>query len=319
MRSEITLLTLGLSFSALWNSTSLIADEIPKLGSGEAIHFDAEFSDVRYQIGDEWGKKPVTNAALLQVEHLARIAQGTVNIRGATGFYLGEFAGEHVFATNHHVCPSARACTGQNLSFRMLGVVARIDDFLGTWSEVDLSLLTARVSSRDLEKLSSVSNPFRFDAEIFAGQKLITVGFGSANNPRRQLVANWDEDCIVFSQEGDYRFMHDPDQYNQGSYRTWSFANGCDVSHGDSGSAIVDRDTGGVIGLIWTGKIPKKSEVRNSQIIQSWIDHSSEQIWQELSYAVPVHKIGEVFDQSIVDESLPLRTRNLLSLLREVR
>jgi hypothetical protein len=37
------------------------------------------------------------------------------------GFYLGKFAGAHVLATNHHVCPVASDCVGGKADFRILG------------------------------------------------------------------------------------------------------------------------------------------------------------------------------------------------------
>src|SRR5690606_34729203 len=98
----------------------------------------------------------------------------------------------------------------------------------------------------------------------------------------QDLVANQDNDCIVYSETDDVRFMADPDDLNPGDYSVWSFANGCDVSHGDSGSAMVDRNTGEIVGIIWTGRIPKDKKVQDPAYLDSIYSSSSEDVWKQL-------------------------------------
>ena len=269
--------------------------QVPKLGSGELISPEDEqsISNSRYQLGSEWGKQSFDESAIAALPTLKTIAEGTVFIGGATGFYLGKFAGEHLVATNNHVCPSARICERGSVNFTRLNKRIPLKKLLGTYPSIDLAIVSISPNDRDLDLLSTVKNPFDFDLALYPGQELITVGYGIANNPRRRQVGNWDSDCRVFSGEGEFRLMKDPDSLNPGQYETWSFANGCDVSHGDSGSAMIDRETGRVIGIIWTGRIPKSSSVQDSEYLDTLLENPSEEIWTELSYGVPAVKIRE--------------------------
>jgi hypothetical protein len=107
------------------------------------------------------------------------------------------------------------------------------------------------------------------------------------------MVANQDSDCKVFSETGDFRKLADPDDFNPGPDKVWSFANACDVSHGDSGSAYVDHRTGDLIGLVWTGRIPKSPQVASSAYLDGMLAAKSPDIWKELSYTVPAASIRD--------------------------
>lgn len=258
--------------------------------------------DIRYQLGSEWGKKAVKFDDVSSYPlSFQKAALATVKVGGATGFYIGEHNGYHLVATNHHVLPRRGACLGRKVKFDMLGKSFVCKKFFGHWTDIDFALFAIDVKSQeDAQALSAISIDMDFYSQVYQGQKLLTIGFGAANNPRRQLVGNIDADCKVFSQAGDYRFMDDPDVLNPGSYKAWSFALGCDVSHGDSGSAIVDRLSGKVVGIIWTGKIPKKSKVQDSAYLSQMLSNNSPEIWMELNYAVPATKIKEVL-QNLID------------------
>lgn len=265
--------------------------------------------DLRYQIGDEWGKKPVTNALLDSNPILRKMALATARVRGGgTGFYLGEFNGRYIVATNHHVCPAEWECMGMNaIDFPFLKFKTSVIEFYGSWPEVDLALFAIAVPSDKVSALEEVASPFQFNEELYRGQKLLTVGFGVADNPSRQMVVNQDSDCLVFSGHGEYRLMADPDKLNPGTYKAWSFANGCDVSHGDSGSAMVDRETGKVIGIIWTGVIPKNEKIQSSQYLRELLEAPNEDVWQELSYGVPAVHMKRYLLEQIASGSIDSR------------
>lgn len=249
-----------------------------------------------YRLGDEWGKKPVNAADLDKAPaSFRRAALATARVGGGTSFYLGKFNGRLVMATNHHVMPDASGCSFSRVRFPLLNVVASCESFLGSWDEIDLTLFTIRAANAaDEAKLQGVAGNFRFNDDIQKGEKLLTAGFGVAENPTGVLMLNQDSDCYVFSPNAEYRLMADPDQLNPGTYRAWSFAIGCDVSHGDSGSAIVDRANGNVVGIIWTGRIPKSAAAQTTRYLNDIFQKQDAAIWEELSYAVPAKKMGEV-------------------------
>ena len=245
-----------------------------------------------YRIGDEWGKMPVTKDALQSGSAVfQRAAKATAYYGSATAFYLGKFNGRHIMATNYHV--SGSRCKGSvrfyfsQKSFPCVAVY-------GSWKEVDLALFSIQVPPADEAALLELGRNFAYDSPIYPGQELLTVGFGVAGNPRQQqLMANQDSDCKVFSDIGDFRLITDPDEVNPGGYSAWSFANGCDVSHGDSGSAFIDRKTGDVLGLVWTGKIPKSKKVGSSAYLDGVFRGRGPEIWTELTFSVPAAKIRE--------------------------
>lgn len=263
-----------------------------------------EFSfnlDLRYQIGAEWGKKPVSADTLKdESEVFQRAAKATARVGGATGFYLGIFNGKHIMATNHHVMPGPDNCNGRAVRFPLLGITLQCKEFLGDWTDIDLALFVlSEPTPEEAGLLSNVAKNFSFDHEIKKGEELITIGFGIADNTARNLVANKDSDCRVFSTDSDYRFMADPDDLNPADYKAWSFANGCDVSHGDSGSAMVSRETGEPIGIIWTGRIPKEEKVQNADYLADIYNTNSDEVWKQLSYAVPAKKMGEFLTELV--------------------
>lgn len=258
--------------------------------------FGLEFGfDDRYRIGDEWGKKPVSEEDLASNEHFRRMALSTAKVRGGgTGFYMGIHNGRHLLATNNHVCESAWVCSKTHaVNFTKLGVKATMSEWIGTWTNIDLAIFAIKFDTKDdASRLTGLGSPFAFNEDLYRGQELVTIGFGVADNPGRVLVANRDDDCRVYSGTGEYRHMFDPDALNPGEHQVWSFANGCDVSHGDSGSAMMDRNTGKVIGIIWTGRIPKAEKVQSSEFMRALLETPTEDIWQELSYGVPAPSIA---------------------------
>ena len=298
-------------------SSAAGSELIPKLGSGELITIDKaqEFLNDRYQLGSEWGKKRVKAADFAEIPTLQSIAEGTVKIGGATGFYLGQYSGEHLVATNNHVCPSASRCERGSVNFTMQRKRIPLKKLLGTFPSIDLAIVSIAAGPTDAAFLAAVKNPFAFDTKLYPGQELITVGYGSANNTWRQLMGNWDSDCKVFSGEGEYRLMKDPDSLNPGQYETWSFANGCDVSHGDSGSAMVDRGSGGVVGIIWTGRIPKDPKVQDSGYLDELLATPSEDTWTQLSYGVPAAKILEKLESEVAGETTNELTRSVFTAI----
>lgn len=265
-----------------------------------------------YRIGDEWGKVPFS-AEHSNVPLFLKMAKATARIGGGTGFYLGKFANLHLVATNHHVCPRAVMCLNSQSDFVLLKKKYRISKFFGSWPEIDLALFAIEVRTEDEPLLAAVSSPFDFSNSLYRGQPLVTIGFGTGGNPARQLMLNADSDCVVFSDENEFRLMADPDDLNPGPYKAWSFANGCDVSHGDSGSAMMDRETGQVVGIIWTGRIPKNPSVQASSYLSQLLKAPSEEIWQELSYGVPAMAIGKYLEEVVKSEQTKPDVKAVLS------
>ena len=92
-------------------------------------------------------------------------------------------------------------------------------------------------------------------------QPLAVMGYGVNRNEYGILMVEAGGDCRVFSRNSDIRKIKDPDTINPFPYLVYSFLIGCDISHGDSGSPIFDVNTGKVLGLLWTGRVPKAPRI----------------------------------------------------------
>ena len=268
-----------------------------------------------YRIGDEWGKIPVTDLSVYP-EHLQKVIHATARVGGGTGYYIGQHNGQHIVATNFHVCETSFDCEGVSARFTTLGKAFEVTKWLGSWNAVDFALLVIKVDfAEDAALLNDVKINMNWDAVLTRGQKLATAGYGVADNSRRVIVMNTDNDCVVFSGEGEYRLMADPDDLNPGPYKAWSFANGCDVSHGDSGSAMVDRETGEGLGIIWTGRIPKNPIVQNSAFLNGLLRAPTEAVWKELSYGVPSSKMKEHLLEWMNGDTVDAATKATISAI----
>ena len=303
-------LILSLSFLSLSAHAKL--ELIPNV-----IAFGSNASKEDYRLGDEWGKLRVTQSGLLsESEVFARAAEATAFLPiGGTSFYLGKFNGAHVIATNYHVCPVASDCVGDRADFRMLGKKFRVSKLLVALPNIDLSLLTVEIPEKEEAPMAKVARNFAFDLDAYKGQELLTIGFGIGGNPSKHLVANQDRDCKVFSENAEYRHMSDPDEFNPGTYKAWSFAHACDISHGDSGSAMVDRRTGDIVGIVWTGKIPKSKIVQKSSNLDLMYEQGGDPVWKELSYAVPSVKIKEHLKGLTTSPKTEKTTRDIIQAI----
>jgi hypothetical protein len=269
-----------------------------------------------YRMGDEFGKTPVTAASLTTgTSAFRRAARATARIDGGTGFYLGKFAGAHVMATNHHVL-STMSGVGRTATFPLLDdVQLPCKRLFGTWPTIDLTLVEVTMDAATEAKLTEVAANFTFYDEVKTGQSLITIGFGVAGNTDGVMMANQDADCRVLSKDGEYRRMADPDPIHHGPFEAWSFSHACDVSYGDSGSAMVDRKTGLPVGILWTGRFPKQARVQSSAYLQELLGTDQADVWTEMNYAVPATKIRELIESEVAATSPADETRAVLQAL----
>lgn len=319
MRTTLRLsLFLQMALTGLIFSNSAFANlPSPAARLAEAIEADKLRSIDDYRVGDEWGKKPISTEDMTKIPALDRAAHATARVGGATGFVLGKFGNDWVIATNYHVCSEAWDCEGYRVTFSLGNFRVPIKKFLRSYTAIDLALLTLEVEpgSKEEEYLQKYAQNFAFNESFTAGEELVTVGYGSAGNPSQTLVGNWDYDCKIFSQSGDMRFMNDPDAINPGQYTVWSIATGCDVSHGDSGSAMVNRQTGAVKGIIWTGKFPKIENIQSSNYLDQLLKTNSEEVWTELNYMVPAQQILSILKDSVQKDGLDPEVRAVIELI----
>lgn len=292
---------------------------VRELGSGLPVRVSTLFERflfagvLDYQIGDEWGKKVIDPDRRPETDPVYfRAVHGTAYFNSATAFYLGRFAGQHVMATNHHVLGSDWECDGRSANFTVRKKRHRCKELIGSWPEVDLALFTLEGNAEADRDLLGVGRNFDFFNIVSKDLPLLTAGFGIAGNASRQMVINENGDCRVISGDNEFRLLADPDRYNPATYKAWSFATGCSVSHGDSGSAVLSRMDGRVVGIVWTGAIPKEERIQRSSYLAEIQSRRDEEVWSLLTYVVPAKKIAERLRSALSNGELNARQQSIV-------
>jgi len=250
-----------------------------------------------YQVGEFWSKEHINKAS--QRSEIFKESVGEVGA-SATLFYIGEINNKHWAITNNHVCPNLKnknECQNRWISFyyyrnqrgqSLTGKITRVPLIV---KSLDLALL--EISFDNLDQFDRPPTPLEISSQKpFTNQELISVGFGMHNNEYGSLMIEENSfECQVFS--SDVRLTKDPDILNPIDYSVYSFLHGCDVSHGDSGSPIIDRNTNEVVGLLWSGKYPKDKTISKRGFEKLPLDF----LWKELNYASPGFLIKEKLNQ----------------------
>ena len=289
--------------------------------SAHAVSPEQIAEEIRlYKKGDDHSPRHLTKQDLADPV-IAKVFKSTVLINGsASGVYLGKHAGQHIVATNAHVvgasmeeCESAPPVILFDSRIRTSDVKC-----LGVWTEVELALLSFRpYDMRAWDEFDDQPGEESFHAGDMAlvglglefsdshnfrmGTPLVNVSYGiggdeSENRGNPTVVQapriSMDHDCRIISRSRDFRFLLDPDTINPLDYSAWSAAHACDISHGSSGSGIFNRETGELLGLVWTGVWPEDGEQPlNSREIQQIQNKQDERVWSKLNYFVPAEKI----------------------------
>lgn len=243
-----------------------------------------------YQIGSVWGRKAFTFETRDQLPAvIATQALSVAKFLGGSAFYLGEFNGRHIMATNYHVLPGALNCYSLSFAdFVLLDQAFACKTFIASFSNIELSLFEIEVGQgreKHLEGIGLAFDPYVDSRELYG------LGYGRQGNPhptRKALLLSRDDFCLPFSDQ--VRFLKDPDEVNPVEYKVWSQPIGCDFSHGDSGAPVLNQ-SGEFAGIFWTGATPKSLSIQSDSFLRTLLEKPDELIWKELSYMVPVREV----------------------------
>ena len=277
-------------------------------------------------------------------EHFKRLGRSTVYFRifynYGTSFYVGKNTHDgktyYIMATNYHTpCGTSTVCdrninpigTSRSVyngyvSFPVYGYGFNYISFIGAWWDIDFALYAFEIYGgprnkrvRDIN-LTNAKLEFDFTSDIYPGQELVMAGYGENHNPKNatypnkgtnSLMFGFDKDCKVFSPRNDFPKQMDPYTLNPASYSVFSFAHGCEASAGDSGSPVLDRKTGKVVGITWTGaaKANTNSNIKNSEYIHTNYMNKKD-AFENLVLAVPAPKIKTFLEDWVTKNNATL-------------
>lgn len=241
-------------------------------------------------------RKLIRNTVYVETEERSRGFSTTQEVQVGTAFYIGRHFGKHLFITNHHNIDSSNCkrakiefFTNQKLSESKS---ARCDEVLfsqGHSEGSDLTLFSIR--NKDLKKFIGEGLEIDFTFSPVAKTKLMHAGFGNdrkSNHPRKrvnlfEMNITADEDCVIASKDSHYIKLNGISH---------NFATGCDIAKGDSGGAVVDRQTGQVVGLIW-GISPDSGGKSSRELHEEIFGIDSNYVWKHMSYALSLARLSE--------------------------
>lgn len=327
MRTESRWKLCPLILACVLGAEKVLAVELPRIES--------------LRIGSDWSQEAVDGSEL--EPDIAQNALSIAKFRGGTSIYLGKFNGNHLIATNAHLAVEAplqelpngiakylsnpeKACfsKGTRLAFRFTGLKKNFEckRVLGIWSEIELAVYSISVPQDDESHLDQLGVVFDFQYRPQVDDVLYLLGYGTYRNPsppNNTLLISRNRQCKVFSET--VKLMRDPDAKLQAPYSAWSFANGCSVSWGNSGSGIFLQSTSKAIGVLWTAAFPKRRAITSDDSkLERAIERDPRIIWTQLSYGVPAFKIKEVIERDLRSttsaSSMPIDAETLAAWLQ---
>lgn len=269
-----------------------------------------------FQIGETWDARPLSLETLHDENNFivsrmaSNIAQITTPIAKGTAFYLGRHNGSHLMATNAHVLKNILSCRVSPVIFRftIFGVTMKCDSIITIRRDIDFALLSVEtndVSQSFLEELNPLK--FAFDRDVNRNVPVYTAGYGEFLNPEGKMTLKDDRDCRIYSKTNDFRKLLDPEKIE--SKKIPSMAVGCDISPGDSGSPIVNRVSGEVMGIIWSTQTPKPITMRSRLFLDNLQNDPEPEIWEHMAYGIPASVIKRELIRFIDETRLSWPTR----------
>ena len=275
-----------------------------------------------FRIGSQWSKVELKSLSDLKEisSEFHPVLKGTVQLMlGGSGVLLGKFEDKYVVASAAHICERnyKAACPLMPLrgAFRFLDVQYRASSIIGFWPEIDLILYSIEVDPKDEIKLIGAGANFDFSAQLDRNLSLAVSGYTLIHGFSGNLQMSYDSDCRILSNTNEVRLINDPDQLRPDKIKKWAFAMGCDVGPGDSGGPVINRETGAILGLVWTGNSSQKNSAKTSEGLTKIQHDNKSQLWNSVSYSSPAPKIAEYLKKSLLDPAVDSEKKMIIEAI----
>jgi hypothetical protein len=256
------------------------------------------------QVGEQWSRI-FYDGQLTGDEALNSLLKATARIdlkkQSGTAFYVGKFLDRHIMVTNNHVLSTTADCENSGrVYFQYLDRKFRCSRIISRFKNIELTFFSIRVSAKDEYLFENLALKFDFANEHFPNEKIITAGHGYHLNSNYYLTYENSSTCVIATPTNDPHFLEVKN--DSGTFNAWSFIHACEISPGDSGSAIVSEATGRVIGVNWATSSAKPAILQNSNVVFDWIKTQNPLLWGSLSQGIP----NSVILQSIREQKHPV-------------
>lgn len=283
-------------FTLIIFTFALITSCVPNQGSKSFNNSqEADETPSTRSIG-KWERKSI-NTSDKNIDPVTKsIAETTAFISHSngtgTGIYIGQIGEFHLLLTSAHVIMNQKKFLCKDtLSITINSKRAICNRVITYQKNNDLVILEISF----LDPPGPNTSLLRFKTSFSKEELLINVGYATENSALTGLTSNSDEYCRVFSNQ--------IKQLSVKKNSVWSMAIGCDSSPGNSGSAIVNRDSGEILGIIWGVGQSKERELKNKFFIDHLNISTDDSIWKFLTYATPSLKIQQQLIKDIEDNN----------------
>lgn len=260
------------------------------------------------QVGEEWsrvhfdGRLTTTEALNKAIIATARIdiapLTGSSASQRGTSFYIGKFGEYHLMLTNYHVMSTREQCAKAAAIFQYSGKRYKCRKIIKSFPEMEATFFAIHVPDKNDAELSGKELRFDFLNEYKPGHKIVVAGHGTHNNSSNRLTYENSSTCIVATTTYQSVQLSIKSKNDNKVYSAFSFAHACEISHGDSGAALVSESTQKVIGLNWATSTAKHPDLLRSSTLFDWIESNDFRIWNSLSYGVSTTNISSAIYKS---------------------
>ncbi len=219
-----------------------------------------------------------------------------------TGFYIGKHNDNHIFVTNAHVM-GRKDCHKSKVTFLTDSLTERRVDcekiLFSKFKNDKLDITVFTIKARNLSSMAGVGLDVNWNFKPVPAMKLAQAGFGikrlrRGRTGKNQITEykmnlNFDSDCVVVSEKDKL--------YNLSNMKTsFTFFTGCDVVGGDSGSAVIDRESGEVVGLAW-GSGDTKGSLSSEALWGELIGTKDPKLLSYSSFAISMKSVKKYFKE----------------------
>ncbi len=289
----------------------------------------AELPALKYQIGESWDRKPLKTVleqdpnpilgklskSYILAQYYKPLADGKEKYIYWTGsVYFGSFDKYEVFSLPYHALieeGSEEIVTCNNFKFSSPAIKKKkIPGHRQILSLPSVDIVFCLLDLRDTDH-NLIATEIDWSQDFHEQIELITLGTGSHNpSGETEITIDFSHECrsLVPLTEAQY---YGPDKRFPGNYR---LAMGCDVSKGNSGDGVFEKQTGKYIGMVTTTSLYTFPQLASS-VMDGTLE--TQRLYGETSHIIPIPLIKETLEKLLESNETPLEQKDFVRWLLE--